>query len=74
MARLKSMLAGLAAAGLVLAQPTAAFAQDSGDDEDASSLPEGSGAVIGILGLLGLVFVIMAITDGDDNNDVPQSA
>ena len=72
MARLKSMLAGLAATGLVLAQPTAAFAQDAGDDEDASSIPEGSGAVIGILGLLGLVFIIMALTD-DDNNNAPHS-
>ena len=76
MARFSTMLATLAAASFALAQAITAAAQDddeSSEGEEASDLPDGSLMVVGLLGLLGLVFVIMAITDGDDNNDIPHS-
>jgi hypothetical protein len=65
--RFKSMLAALAASGLILAQPAAAA--DGGWFDDAP----GAEPVVGLLGLVGLIFVIMAITDGDDFDDVPDS-
>jgi len=73
MARIKYMIAALAAAGLTLAQPAAAAARTGspiGESEAQADGP-GSGMVIGLLGLVGVVFLIMAIT-GDDN-DSPSS-
>lgn len=71
MARFNRMLAAIAGAGLVLAQPGAALAQ--GTDDGSSEAP-GSGPVIGLLAAVGLVFLIMAVSDGDDpTQDLPTS-
>ena len=76
MTRFMKTAAVLAATGLMLAQPAAATARtaaSTGDSEALAGTPPGSTAVIGLIAALGLVFVIMAITDGDDNDDVPTS-
>ena len=68
MTRLSNALAGLAAAGLALAQPTVAAAQDSEGGMLADS--PGAAPVIGLLALLGVLFGIMALTDDDDESPV----
>lgn len=75
MARLNSVLAALATASLVLAQPAAAAARTPAPVGNSESLTEGPGGelVMGILGIIGLVFLIMAITDDNDPPSRPTS-
>jgi len=76
MARFNGMVAALATAGLVLAQPAAAATRTAAATGAGEAMLEeypGSTMVVGLIGLVGVIFVIMAITDGDDSDDFPES-
>jgi hypothetical protein len=67
----RSILAGLAAAGLLVAQTAAAAipartSADIGQSEEVAGAP-GAGPVVGAILLVLVIFGIMALTDDDED-------
>jgi hypothetical protein len=72
MKAIKNVLAGIAAAGLVMAPIAQAQAQDGDEFEESVDGPKGSGPLIAIL-IVALLLGLLALAFEKDNDPLPTS-